>query len=180
MRPRPAHCTSPDDTPLRDVNREFLLGVLTVRATRTLIAYLQETNLALAYWLMKFQTSNPITLSGSWEEISGDAFLRKLLSMPVEEARWGEEMGAAAGTSICVDPRNIAQRILQIRAAIAKELQQDMSLVQEDNDAFMRHTLRASLESCLALSPATGTAPPPPPPPSNGAGVHPEMLEGEV
>lgn len=28
---RPAHLTSPDDTPLRDANREFLLGVLTVR-----------------------------------------------------------------------------------------------------------------------------------------------------
>jgi len=37
------------------------------RATRTLITYLQETNLALCYWLVKFQSANPITLSGSWE-----------------------------------------------------------------------------------------------------------------
>lgn len=45
---------------------------------------------------------------GHWEDVCGDSFLRKLLSMPVEETRWnfyggregmGRDMGGTAGTA---------------------------------------------------------------------------------
>lgn len=37
------------------------------RAARTLVVYLQETNLNVCQWLMAFMRENPITLTGSWE-----------------------------------------------------------------------------------------------------------------
>mmetsp|Transcript_20532 Transcript_20532/g.61181 ORF Transcript_20532/g.61181 Transcript_20532/m.61181 type:complete len:100 (+) Transcript_20532:387-686(+) len=83
--------------------------------------------------------------------------LRKLLSMPVEDKVWGPEMGAAAGTHVHVNPRDIAQRILQIRAAIATELQQDMADVGEENSAFLRQATRASLEACMGLETEGGS-----------------------
>lgn len=44
-RGRPAWRRSPDDSPLRDGNRDRLVGLLTQRATRTLATYLSEMNL---------------------------------------------------------------------------------------------------------------------------------------
>ncbi|KAG1667239.1 hypothetical protein FOA52_009804 [Chlamydomonas sp. UWO 241] len=170
-------------SPLRAQTREFMLGVLTARATRTLTVYLQETNQALGHWLMRFQSENPITLSGTWEEISGDSFVRKLLSMPIEEAHWGVGVGmggsAPPGSGICVDPRSIAQRILQIRAQLAREVAQDLRLVQDDNDEFLRVAERTALERSLAMAAlpvADGAAA------SGGGGgpVHPEMRLGDL
>jgi hypothetical protein len=50
--------------------------------------YLMETNVNVYSWLITFYKANPIPRNGSWDEVSGDAFLRKLLSMPVEEAKF--------------------------------------------------------------------------------------------
>ena len=49
-RGRPAWTRSPDDSPFRDGNRDRLIGLLTERATKTLIYYLSETNQHLYYW----------------------------------------------------------------------------------------------------------------------------------
>jgi hypothetical protein len=155
---------------------------------------------------------------GSWDEVSGEAFLRRLLSMPVEEARvhssvcgayrgGGESWGGrplgiqprgigvyllllhalfglqpwdrcpphpadaakmppsdAAALQACllaafvlapcmvqgresmfdltstcdVDPRNIAQRIMEIRTQLAAEFVQDLSDVSEENSILLR------------------------------------------
>lgn len=152
---RPAHLRSPDDSALRDANRDIMLGVLTARASRTLIVYLQETNLNLAHWLASFMRANPISLSsGSWEDISGDTFLKTLLKMPVEQASYdvGRDELYDNSSSIAVDPRNIAQRILEIRLQLSKEFIEDLTLVNEDNTELLRQSLRSSLESCFELS----------------------------
>jgi hypothetical protein len=48
---RPAHMRSPDDSPLRDGNRDRLIGLLTKRAAKTLEYYFMETNLTYHHWL---------------------------------------------------------------------------------------------------------------------------------
>jgi hypothetical protein len=48
-----------------------------------------ETNLNVYQWLVRFYQANPIPRnSGNWDEVSGEAFLRRLLAMPIEEARY--------------------------------------------------------------------------------------------
>ena len=47
---RAAHLRSPDDTPLRDGNRDRLMGLLTERAAKTLLYYMFETNPTLYGW----------------------------------------------------------------------------------------------------------------------------------
>lgn len=85
-RGRPASMRSPDDTPLRDANKDFMFGVLTARASRTLVLYMQEAKEEEAcQWLTTFINENPITLSGTWEDISGDTFLRKMLATAAAE-----------------------------------------------------------------------------------------------
>lgn len=160
-RQRRASLRTPFDTPLRETNRDVMLGVLTLRAARTLVVYLQETNINVCQWLVTFMNKNPINLSGTWEDASGDTFLRKLLSMPVEEARWDNGCEAVfdiSGHSACgVDPRSIAQRILAIRAQLAMELIQDMQGVSEDNQDLLRRSFVSSLENCIKMSPAQKT-----------------------
>jgi hypothetical protein len=59
-RGRPAWQRSPDDTPMRDGNRDRVIGLVTERAARTLCYYLSETNLNVYHWLMRFMDENPI------------------------------------------------------------------------------------------------------------------------
>ncbi|GAX76567.1 hypothetical protein CEUSTIGMA_g4013.t1 [Chlamydomonas eustigma] len=169
-RGRPAYLRSPDDTPLRDANRDFMLGVITARACRTLIVYLQETNLTVAHWLVAYMQENPLTLTGTWEDISGDNFIRKLLTMPVEAATYniGREGLYDNAATIGVDPRSIAQRILQIRYEIAKELIQDLQLIPEDNNQLLRETLTMSLENMFSKSTEDLVL-------KAGASLHPEL-----
>ena len=44
----------PDDSPLRDGNRDQLFGLLTKRAARSLVTYLMELNQNLANWLVGY------------------------------------------------------------------------------------------------------------------------------
>jgi hypothetical protein len=37
---------------------------------------------------MAFYKANSIPKNGNWDDVSGETFLRKLLSMPIEEARY--------------------------------------------------------------------------------------------
>eukprot|EP00210_Caulerpa_lentillifera_P006307 g6024.t1 len=59
-RGRPAHLRSPSDSPLRDGNRDRLIGLLTQRSAVTLCYYLMETNINLHHWLVGFIKSHPI------------------------------------------------------------------------------------------------------------------------
>lgn len=143
---RPAWQRSPDDTPYRDGNRDRLIGLLTERAARTLCYYLSETNLNVYHWLMMYMKKNPIPRSGAWDDVSGETFLRTLLSMNIEEARFetGRDAMYDRTVSCGVDPRSIAQRIMAIRTQIAKEMTSDLKNVSEENALLMRESITLS------------------------------------
>lgn len=167
---RPAYLRSPYDSPLRDGNRDRLIGFLTERAAKTLLCYLMETNVNVYHWLTKFYMVNPIPKNGNWDDVSGETFLRKLLSMPVECASVsiGDPMYEICAP-IGVDPRSIAQRIMEIRSQLALEFIQDLGMVSEENAHLYRETLTASLSNMLSEPDVATVA-------SNGGFVHPELL----
>lgn len=67
---------------------------------------------------------NPIPLEGNWDAVSGEEFLRKLLTGGVYETSYSggvkDPMFTCVGT-IGIDPRAIGQRIMDIRSALADE-----------------------------------------------------------
>ena len=46
-----------------------------------------------------------------------------------------------------MDPRNVAQRIMDIRVALSKEFQEDLSRIDEENMELLRRSLMVSLEA---------------------------------
>eukprot|EP00898_Chlorokybus_atmophyticus_P002920 jgi/Chlat1/3629/Chrsp237S03615 len=143
---RPAHMRDPDDSPLRDGNRDMLMGLLTERAAKTLLYYTSETNQQLYSWMLNYIKDNPIPRTGSWEDISGQAFLDKMLFMLPEHLP--HPFGIDEG--MVVDPRSIAQRIMEIRVHLAKEFTQDLKMVKEENSEMLRRTIK----EMFSLAPA--------------------------
>jgi hypothetical protein len=125
------------------------MGMLTDRAARTLLYYLMETNLNYHHWLLAFIRTYPIPRDGAWDDVSGETFIRKLLTMPIQEAKWnvGREEMYDTVAGIGVDPRNIAQRIMDIRTQLAKEWKADLSNIAEENSTLLRESLASSLEA---------------------------------
>ena len=68
---------------------------------------------------------------------------------------------------LLVNPRDIAQRVMEIRSQIAKEWIEELKLVSEENSLLMRETLTSSfsLDNVTAAKPSFDDGP-----------VHPEML----
>lgn len=139
---------SPDDTPLRDGNRDRLMGILTDRATRTLEHSLQDNNPALHVWLSLYLQQNSIPKDGNWSDVSGENFLRTLLTQPIEDISGSfsdEEPQFANASPIGGDPRLVAQRIMDYRHAIAKEWIEELKAVQEENKLLLSESLMSSL-----------------------------------
>lgn len=69
--------------------------------------------------------------------------------MPVEETKWGEQTGRNPmydnTRPIGVDPRNLAQRVMEIRSQIAKEWREELSGIGDENVTLMKETLFSSL-----------------------------------
>lgn len=150
---RPAWQRSPDDSPYRDGNRDRLIGLLTERAARTLAYYLSETNLNVYHWLLAFMRQYPIPKEGTWDDVSGESFLRTLLSMPIQSAKFitgREETMYDNIPGSGVDPRSIAQRIMDIRKQLAKEWASDLLGVPEENASLLRESLTSSLDKMFA------------------------------
>lgn len=129
-----------------------MVGLLTARAVRTLATYLAETNLHLYSWLIAFEKANPIPRDGSWDDVSGTTFLRRLLSLPVSGARYDvgrDDLFDNFSPGLAVDPRQVAQRILDIRKAIAAEWRQDLEDVGEENAIILREAAAASLAATV-------------------------------
>jgi hypothetical protein len=105
----------------------------------------------------------PRSQDGKWDDVSGETFLRRLLSLPVQGTRWGEHSGADpmydATKYFGVDPRGIAQRVMEIRSQLAREMAQDLAGVAEENALLMRETLASSLAAAFAAGPAAGAPP---------------------
>ncbi|KAL6759503.1 hypothetical protein V8C86DRAFT_3133300 [Haematococcus lacustris] len=174
-RGRPAHLRSPDDSPLRDGNRDRLIGLLTERAARTLLVYLQELNPSMYQWLFLYLKEHPIPLSGNWDEVSGEVFLRTMMSKPEETARVGhvtQELFRNA-TTIGVEPRALAQRIMDIRVQLSREFIQELTCVEQENSLLLRETLHASLQNALQMEPMKDEELPPL---QRKVFIHPELL----
>lgn len=139
----------PDDSPLRDGNRDRLLGLLTERAAKTLLFYCSETNQHLYHWLMDYIKKNPIPRDGAFEDVSGETFLMNLMVEPAISARAQPALDPLfdCSTPLTVDPRNVAQRIMDIRVAMSKEFQEDLSRIDEENMELLRRSLMVSLEA---------------------------------
>lgn len=123
------------------------MGLLTERAAKTLLFYFTELNPTLMQWLEYYMQQNPIPREGSWDDVSGENFLRKLLSMPVAQTQWdfyGRDKMFSKSSPLGVDPRNIAQRIMEIRSQIAKEWIEELKQVSEENAILMRETVTTS------------------------------------
>jgi len=145
---RSARLRSPDDSPLRDGNRDRLAGILTERACKTLLYYCSETNQNLYRWLYDYMKHHPIPLRGSWEDVSGERFLRSLLAEGVDyDVKTTRGMGMDplfdCSRSLTVDPTQVASRILDIRALLAKEWQEDLGAIQEENLNMLREEILA-------------------------------------
>lgn len=150
-RGRPAWRRKQDDTPLRDGNRDRLMGLLTERAARTLLFYLTETNPTGHAWLRAYLHQYPIPRDeGTWADISGETFLRRMLNHSMSEANFGDlngmdSMYSAQFGTIAVSPRDLAQRIMDVRTKLASEFVDDLIDVKEENAVLLRETLAASL-----------------------------------
>eukprot|EP00199_Chlamydomonas_sp_CCMP681_P006637 CAMPEP_0119109210 /NCGR_PEP_ID=MMETSP1180-20130426/17735_1 /TAXON_ID=3052 ORGANISM="Chlamydomonas cf sp, Strain CCMP681" /NCGR_SAMPLE_ID=MMETSP1180 /ASSEMBLY_ACC=CAM_ASM_000741 /LENGTH=296 /DNA_ID=CAMNT_0007094937 /DNA_START=15 /DNA_END=905 /DNA_ORIENTATION=+ len=176
---RPAHLRSPDDSPMRDGNRDRLIGLLTERATRTLLAYLVETNPAVHMWLFMYYRDHSIPIVGSWDEVSGETFLRTLLSMESYESAislGGDPGGMERMAVQQIAPRSLAQRIMDIRVGLSKEFMQDLAGVEEENRSLLRETLSMSL-ALTEQEPVVSRALPPRD--MSKVFVHPELLDKE-
>lgn len=72
--------------------------------------------------------------------------------MPVSGARYDvgrEELFNNFNSGLAVDPRQIAQRILDIRKAIAAEWRQDLEDIGEENAIILREAAAASLAATV-------------------------------
>ena len=91
---------------------------------------------------------------GTWEDLSGATFLRKLMSMPVGAANVSPkraavyEMTRRAG----INPREVAASILSIRTQLAGEWCQDLAsgAIEEENADLMRESAAAAMAKTLA------------------------------
>lgn len=59
---------------------------------------------------------------GRWDDVSGETFLRTLLSMPVASAKYdtGRDEMYDCTVPIGVDPRSIAQRIMDVSSQLCR------------------------------------------------------------
>ena len=95
---------------------------LACRAAKTLLYYFQETNVNYHHWLGDYIKQHPIPRDGKWDDVSGETFLRTLLTGGLTEAKAQvtEDMFSCV-RGLGIDPRVIAQRVMEIRKALAAE-----------------------------------------------------------
>ncbi|PSC76372.1 hypothetical protein C2E20_0739 [Micractinium conductrix] len=129
------------------------MGLLTDRATRTLEHEVTDTNNSdLGSWLSLYLQEHRIPKDGNWSDVSGENFLRTLLTRPVEEISGSfsdEEPLFAVASPVGGDPRGVAQRIMDYRHAIAKEWIEELRAVPEENKVLLSETLMGSLGASL-------------------------------
>lgn len=76
----------------------------------------------------------PWVQEGHWADVSGETFLRKLLGSPLEMTKFdfnGRPEMFSCAAPIGVDPRQIAQRIMEIRWGAAQHISAHFSTATE-------------------------------------------------
>jgi len=134
---------------------------------------LSELNPTVYAWFSNYLKSHKIPRDGNWDDVSGETFLRGLLAMPVEETNWGQQTGRNPmydnTRPIGVDPRNLAQRVMEIRTQIAKEWREELAGIGDENVTLMKETLFSSLS--LGLGDVDSN--------ENNNSEHPELKGGD-
>lgn len=78
----------------------------------------------MVHSVQEYIRQNPIPVEGSWDAVSGEEFLRNLLTAGVDQTTYEggvkDPLFSSFG-SIGIDPRAIGQRIMDIRTALAQE-----------------------------------------------------------
>jgi len=112
-----------------------------------------ETNVTLYGWWVEYLRENRIewgSFNGGVGDPSGNDFLRKLLGGEQITTKWGHQMGREAMYDctpiLDVDPRGMAQRVLDVRTQLAAEFIQDLEDMTEENSILFRETLKNSLK----------------------------------
>lgn len=129
-------------------------------AARTLLYYYYELNPTSFGWFSNYLKENKIPRDGNWDDVSGETFLRTLLSMPMEEVSWGKSQGFDSmydcTGGLLVNPRDVAQRVMEIRTQIAKEWIEELKGVSEENALLMRESVLSSFSALTVAETGDG------------------------
>ena len=86
--------------------------MLECRAARTLLYYFFEMNPTLYGWFTQYLKEHKIPKEGSWDDISGETFLRELLMTPIEETNWGKQVVCCRVYSVAFTEISLTYSIL--------------------------------------------------------------------
>ncbi|CAD7701607.1 unnamed protein product [Ostreobium quekettii] len=131
----------------RGETKALLRSLVTRQALKTLLHYLEETNPQLHYFLHAHVVEHPLKMDGSSED-----WLTELAATPLTKVRDPRrstaptmEAEAAVKGEKEVSPRDLAERILELRAQIAQEVAEDAELMPGFNDAVLRRALAKTI-----------------------------------
>lgn len=139
------------DSALRDQSRTLLLELLTRQTLKTLLHYLGETNGEMHTYLHNYLADNPFPAVGSGK---GEEWLTQLALAPLASVRdpgsssivsaMAKE-AAGEGGAREVAPRDVAERVLKLRAHLAGEMVEDLGGIEAVNAQVMRAAVTKAL-----------------------------------
>jgi len=142
------------DSALRDQSRTMLLELLTRQTLKTLLHYLGETNGEMHLFLHDYLAEKPFPPVGSGK---GEEWLTHLAIAPLASVRdpgsssvvsaMAQE-AAGEGGAREVAPRDVAERVLKLRAHLAREMVEDLGGI----DAVNAQVMRAAVTKALGKS----------------------------
>lgn len=124
--------------------------VATRQAVKTLLNYLSETNGEQHLWLHNYCADVGLPLSA---DVDADEWIAKLASTPltrVSDPRRSSVPSVAAAAAVMdgereVSPRDVAERLLALRAHIAAEMAAELGRMGEANAQVKRRALEMSV-----------------------------------
>ncbi|EFJ52107.1 hypothetical protein VOLCADRAFT_86928 [Volvox carteri f. nagariensis] len=108
----------------------------TIKAIKTTLNYLSETNGELHFFLHNYWAENPLVMDGNAD---ADEWLVRLAATP-----WTKVQSLARHLqplSSMARGREVADRIMRLREHIAKEMTEDLSRIAADNTDVLKRTL---------------------------------------
>ncbi|GBF98886.1 hypothetical protein Rsub_11524 [Raphidocelis subcapitata] len=146
----PQPCAAVAPTAFSYETQRLVKLIATRQAVKTLLNYLSETNGEQHLWLHNFVADHPLPLSG---ETDADEWVARLATCPlttVQDPRRSSVPTAVAAAAVLqgereVSPRDVAERVLALRAHIAEEMSEGLGRMPEANAAVRRRALELSV-----------------------------------
>lgn len=144
--------------PYSTQSRRRLNDLLTVQAVKTLLIYLQETNGESHLFLHEYLVNHPLPATD--DEHGAEQWLADLACTPltlVSDPRRSSVCGPAGEETYLrgkreVSPRDIAERVLALRASLAVDFINELEKVPIRNSAILRRALTQSFAEPDATS----------------------------